>query len=100
MIYICSDISLVCRFCLSRNSVIIGKKRFSDLIETVRFFRFVNSRLQDLNADYQESKEAYEEQQNAVVKEIIAIASGYAEPLHSLGEVVAKLDVLVGFAQV
>ena len=64
------------------------------------FCRFVNSRLQDLNLDYQESKEAYEEQQNAVVKEIVGIASGYADPFHTLGEVVAKLDVLVSFAQV
>ena len=62
--------------------------------------RFTNSRLQDLNSDYQESKEAYEDQQNAVVKEIVSIASGYAEPLHSLGEVIAKLDVLISFAQV
>ena len=64
------------------------------------FKRFVNNRLQELNSDYQESKSAYEEQQNAVVKEIITIASGYSEPLHILGELIAKLDVLVSFAQV
>ena len=63
-------------------------------------FRFVSNRLQELNSDYQDSKSAYEEQQDAVVKEIVAIASGYSEPLHVLGDLIAKLDVLVSFAQV
>jgi len=50
--------------------------------------------------DIQDFRQSYEKQQNAVVEEIVAIATGYAEPMQSLGDLIAKLDVLVSFAQV
>ncbi|XP_076802705.1 DNA mismatch repair protein Msh2-like [Clavelina lepadiformis] len=76
-----------------------NNKKFTTLDTNKAGVRFTNTRLEKLNAEYQECRESYENQQDAVVTEIVAIGSGYAEPLHSLSEVVAKLDVLLSFAQ-
>uniref|UniRef100_H2YRN3 DNA mismatch repair protein MSH2 n=1 Tax=Ciona savignyi TaxID=51511 RepID=H2YRN3_CIOSA len=61
--------------------------------------RFINSQLQQLSDGYQDLRASYEAQQDAVVTEIMSIACGYAEPMHTLGDVLAKLDVLLSFAQ-
>jgi len=45
-------------------------------------------------------KSDYCDQQKSVADEVITIAWGYVEPLNQLSDVIARLDVLVGFAQV
>jgi hypothetical protein len=45
-------------------------------------------------------KADYCEQQKSVADEVVSIACGYVEPLNQLSDVVARLDVLVSFAQV
>ena len=60
--------------------------------------KFRNSKLEQLNDSHSDISKRYEEQQKSIVSEMVAISSGYTEPMSHLGQVISKLDVLVSLA--
>uniref|UniRef100_A0A182N8X2 DNA mismatch repair proteins mutS family domain-containing protein n=1 Tax=Anopheles dirus TaxID=7168 RepID=A0A182N8X2_9DIPT len=60
--------------------------------------RFVTNKLQEYSSEFGELKEAYEQQQQTIVSEVIRVAIGYVEPWTILNNHIASLDCLVSFA--
>ncbi|XP_063702995.1 DNA mismatch repair protein spellchecker 1 [Culicoides brevitarsis] len=61
--------------------------------------RFKTTRLSELNSDYCELKEQYEEQQKSIVTEVVRIAAGYRVPFATLNSIIAQIDTFCSFAK-
>lgn len=60
--------------------------------------KFRNKKLESLNDQHADLFGRYEQQQQAIVEEMLGIAAGYADIMNHLGMLISKLDVIVAFA--
>ena len=60
--------------------------------------KFRNKKLESLNDQHSDLFSRYEEQQQAIVEEMLGIAAGYSDIMNHLGMIISKLDVIVSFA--
>ncbi|GAB6032645.1 MutS-like protein [Chamberlinius hualienensis] len=86
------------RVTLKEEKSLRGNPKYKIIDATKTGVRFQNADLKHLNEEYMTTKQEYEEQQKAVVTEVLKVAAGYAEPMQLLGEILSSLDVFVGLA--
>lgn len=93
-------LSFIRVFVVQDEKVLRNNRAYTTIDTNKNGVRFRSSALRSFNDDYAEAKGQYTDMQRNVVNEVIAIASGYSEPLTVLSGTIALLDTLVTFAHV
>lgn len=75
-----------------------GNKKYKKIDALKSGCRFTNDDLENLNEDFLQSKQEYEEQQQSIVEEVIKVAAGYLATFTRLNNQIAELDCLLSFA--
>ncbi|XP_061714438.1 DNA mismatch repair protein Msh2 [Cydia pomonella] len=86
------------RVTMKEEQTLRNNKKYTIIDAVKGGVRFKTGKLDDLTEEYVQTRTNYEKEQDKVVAEIVAIASGYSECLFCLSHVLARLDVLVSFA--
>uniref|UniRef100_A0A182JP70 DNA mismatch repair proteins mutS family domain-containing protein n=1 Tax=Anopheles christyi TaxID=43041 RepID=A0A182JP70_9DIPT len=82
-----------------KDETLIRKNNSYRILDAVKGgVRFTTNKLQDYSESFATLKNAYEDQQQTIVAEVIRVAVGYVEPWTMLNSQVAYLDCLVSFA--
>jgi len=88
------------RLTLKEEGLIRNNKSLTILESNKSGIKFRDSRLDTLAEEFASLTASYSEQQKTIVDEIVSIASGYSSPLHHLGSVISRLDVILAFSLV
>lgn len=88
------------RVTLKEEKALRNNKRYTTVETRKDGVRFVNSSLKSLGIEYKSHKATYSELQTQLANEVIKIAAGYSDPLQTLSDQIAYLDVLLSFATV
>jgi len=86
------------RLTMKEEKIVRGNKNFTIMEANKSGIKFRNSRMEQLNDSHSDLTKKYEDQQRSIVNEMVAISSGYMDPMTHLGQVISKLDVLVSLA--
>ena len=95
-----SQLGYYFRVTLKDEKVLRNNKMFTTIDTNKNGVRFRDAKLEQMNSDYINARDQYQEHQKAVVEEIMNIAAGYSATLNNLGGAIAHLDVLTSFAVV
>lgn len=93
-----SHIGYHLRIALKDDSLLRKNNKYRILDAIKGGVRFTNNKLSDLNEEFLQTKEKYEEQQKSIVEEVIRVALGYLPALTTLNNLLAQLDCLISFA--
>ncbi|KAK9875018.1 hypothetical protein WA026_005828 [Henosepilachna vigintioctopunctata] len=86
------------RVTLKEEPQLRGNKNYNIIDAVKGGVRFTNDKLSEINESYRILKENYEQQQKAVVEQILDIAAGYVDSLRTMNINIAVVDVLVSFS--
>ncbi|XP_055709286.1 DNA mismatch repair protein spellchecker 1 [Phlebotomus papatasi] len=86
------------RISLKEDSVLRKNTKYRTIDAVKGGVRFTTDKLTDLNSEFSEVRESYEEQQKSIVDEVIRVVLGYLPPLTNLSHLIAQLDCFTSFA--
>jgi len=86
------------RLTLKDEGGIRNNKAFTILESNKSGVKFRDGKLERLNDEFTDLSGKYEIQQKSIVAEISSISTGYSDPLHHLGSVISRLDVIISLA--
>uniref|UniRef100_A0A1B0CAD0 Putative mismatch repair atpase msh6 muts family n=1 Tax=Lutzomyia longipalpis TaxID=7200 RepID=A0A1B0CAD0_LUTLO len=93
-----SHIGYHLRVSLKEDSLLRKNPKYRTIDAIKGGVRFTTDKLTDLNAEFTEIRENYEEQQKSIVDEVVRVVLGYLPPLTTLSHLIAQLDCFVSFA--
>jgi len=88
------------RVTLKEEKGLRNNKKYTTIETRKDGVRFQNSALKAISVDYKGQKDLYNELQTQLANEVMKVAAGYADPMQSLSDLIAYLDVLISFATV